>query len=109
MQHRKRGWPVAIAAATATVSAATVIAACGSDSKADNEVHNIIYLLGDGIDDPAEVKDGSPEASLWLTYLSGNHTGADVQIYAYGPGTQVFAANQDNTSLYTKMHRALLP
>ncbi|MFE3953385.1 alkaline phosphatase [Nocardia sp. NPDC059091] len=60
-------------------------------------------------DDPAEVKDGSPEASLWLTYLSGNHTGADAQIYAYGPGAQVFAANQDNTSLYTKMHKALLP
>ncbi|MEC3917523.1 alkaline phosphatase [Nocardia sp. CDC160] len=60
-------------------------------------------------DDPAEVKDGSPEASLWLTYLSGNHTGADVQIYAYGPGAQVFAASQDNTSLYTKMHKALLP
>ncbi|WP_198347766.1 alkaline phosphatase [Nocardia terrae] len=60
-------------------------------------------------DDPAEVKDGSPEASLWLTYLSGNHTGADVQVYAYGPGAQVFAANQDNTSLYAKMHKALLP
>ncbi|GAB2540254.1 alkaline phosphatase [Nocardia heshunensis] len=60
-------------------------------------------------DDPAEVKDGSPEASLWLTYLSGNHTGADVMIYAYGPGADVFAASQDNTSLYTKMHKALLP
>ncbi|MEV6773472.1 alkaline phosphatase [Nocardia sp. NPDC051030] len=60
-------------------------------------------------DDAAEVKDGSPEASLWLTYLSGNHTGADVMIYAYGPGADVFAASQDNTSLYTKMHKALLP
>ncbi|MQY25996.1 alkaline phosphatase [Nocardia aurantia] len=60
-------------------------------------------------DDPADVKDGSPEASLWLTYLSGNHTGADVQIYAYGPGADVFAASQDNTALYTKMHKALLP
>ncbi|WP_040808380.1 alkaline phosphatase [Nocardia concava] len=60
-------------------------------------------------DDAAGVQDGSPEASLWLTYLSGNHTGADVQIYAFGPGAQVFAASQDNTSLYTKMHKALLP
>ncbi|MFJ4653673.1 alkaline phosphatase [Nocardia sp. NPDC088792] len=60
-------------------------------------------------DDPADVKDGSPEASLWLTYLSGNHTGADVQIYAYGPGADVFATSQENTSLYTKMHKALLP
>ncbi|MFX0578283.1 alkaline phosphatase [Nocardia nepalensis] len=60
-------------------------------------------------DDPVEVKDGSPEASLWLTYLSGNHTGADVQIYAYGPGADVFATSQDNTALYTKMHKALLP
>ncbi|WP_405495237.1 alkaline phosphatase [Nocardia sp. NBC_00511] len=60
-------------------------------------------------DDAAEVKDGSPDASLWLTYLSGNHTGADVPIYAYGPGGQVFAASQDNTALYTAMHKALLP
>ncbi|WP_309231306.1 alkaline phosphatase [Nocardia sp. SYP-A9097] len=60
-------------------------------------------------DDKAEVKDGSAEASLWLTYLSGNHTGADVMIYAYGPGGDVFAASQDNTALYTKMHKALLP
>ncbi|MFB7723586.1 MULTISPECIES: alkaline phosphatase [unclassified Nocardia] len=59
--------------------------------------------------DKPEVKDGSPEASLWLTYLSGNHTGADVMIYAYGPGGDVFAASQDNTALYTKMHKALLP
>ncbi|GAA4853526.1 alkaline phosphatase [Kitasatospora terrestris] len=58
-------------------------------------------------DDAADVKDGSPEASLWLTYLSGNHTGADVPIFAYGPGGQRFAASQDNTELYGKVYRAL--
>ncbi|RKE20478.1 alkaline phosphatase [Streptomyces sp. TLI_171] len=58
-------------------------------------------------DDPAGVTDGSPEASLWLTYLSGNHTGADVPIFAYGPGGQRFAASQDNTELYGKMYSAL--
>ncbi|GAA1153450.1 alkaline phosphatase [Kitasatospora gansuensis] len=58
-------------------------------------------------DDPAGVVDGSAQASLWLTYLSGNHTGADVPIFAYGPGGQAFAASQDNTELYTKMYRAL--
>ncbi|GAA2785666.1 alkaline phosphatase [Kitasatospora paracochleata] len=58
-------------------------------------------------DDPAGVADGSPDASLWLTYLSGNHTGADVPIFAYGPGGQRFAASQDNTELYGKMYRAL--
>ncbi|MFJ8040815.1 alkaline phosphatase [Kitasatospora sp. NPDC096147] len=58
-------------------------------------------------DDPAGVVDGSPEASLWLTYLSGNHTGADVPIFAYGPGGQRFAASQDNTELYGKMYRSL--
>ncbi|TNC23804.1 alkaline phosphatase [Amycolatopsis alkalitolerans] len=58
-------------------------------------------------DDPAGVADGTPEASLWLSYLSGNHTGADVPIFAYGPGGQAFAVSQDNTSLYTKMHNAL--
>ncbi|MEU0835223.1 alkaline phosphatase [Streptomyces sp. NPDC005969] len=58
-------------------------------------------------DDPADVKDGSPEASLWLSYLSGNHTGADVPIYAYGPDGKRFAASQNNTELYGKMYRSL--
>ncbi|WP_345261140.1 alkaline phosphatase [Streptomyces hundungensis] len=58
-------------------------------------------------DDPKGVKDGSPEASLWLTYLSGNHTGADVPIFAYGPGAGRFAASQLNTDLYGKMYGSL--
>lgn len=58
-------------------------------------------------DDPADVRDGSPEASLWLSYLSGNHTGADVPIYAYGPGGGRFAASQNNVELYGKMYRSL--
>ncbi|MHC5909051.1 alkaline phosphatase [Streptomyces sp. S6] len=58
-------------------------------------------------DDAAGVKDGSPEASLWLSYLSGNHTGADVPIYAYGPGGSRFAASQNNTELYGKLYRSL--
>ncbi|GIG58539.1 hypothetical protein Lfu02_29110 [Longispora fulva] len=59
-------------------------------------------------DDAADVKDGTADASLWLTYLSGNHTGADVNIFAFGPGGQQFAASQDNTELYRKMYVALL-
>ncbi|MEV7423586.1 MULTISPECIES: alkaline phosphatase [unclassified Streptomyces] len=58
-------------------------------------------------DDPKNVKDGSPDASLWLTYLSGNHTGADVPIYAYGPNGAAFAASQNNTELYGKLYRSL--
>ncbi|MEU9101918.1 alkaline phosphatase [Streptomyces sp. NPDC048361] len=58
-------------------------------------------------DDPRGVKDGSPDASLWLTYLSGNHTGADVPIFAYGPGAGRFAASQLNTDLYGKMYGSL--
>lgn len=51
-------------------------------------------------DDPASVKDGTPEASLWLTYLSGNHTGADVPVFGYGPGSQRLAGSIDNTDLF---------
>ncbi|WP_371616702.1 alkaline phosphatase [Streptomyces sp. NBC_00454] len=58
-------------------------------------------------DDAPGIKDGSADASLWLTYLSGNHTGADVPIYAYGPGGNAFAASQNNTELYGKMYRSL--
>jgi alkaline phosphatase len=58
-------------------------------------------------DDPTDVTDGSPKASLWLSYLSGDHTGADVPLYAYGPGAERFAGDQDNTALFRKFRRAL--
>ncbi len=58
-------------------------------------------------DDPADLPDGDPRDSLWLTYLSGNHTGADVNIFATGPGAAQYAASQDNTDLYRKMHDSL--
>ncbi len=57
--------------------------------------------------DPAGTRNGDPEASLWLTYLSGNHTGADVPLYAYGPQSRRLARTQDNTELYDVMHDAL--
>ncbi|MBC7374240.1 MAG: alkaline phosphatase, partial [Frankiales bacterium] len=58
-------------------------------------------------DDPVGVTDGSPQASLWLSYLSGNHTGADVPIFAVGPESQRFLGTQDNTDLYRDMFGAL--
>ncbi len=58
-------------------------------------------------DDPAGVTDGSPQASLWLTYLSGNHTGADVPIFASGPGSREIASSIDNTDLFDIVGHAL--
>ena len=58
-------------------------------------------------DDPAGTKDGSPEASLWLSYLSGNHTGADVPVYAYGRGSEQLQGTIDNTKLFDIVGRAL--
>jgi len=53
------------------------------------------------------VLDGSPEASLWLTYLSGNHTGADVPVFAYGPDSDELEGSIDNTDLYDIVGDAL--
>jgi len=58
-------------------------------------------------DDASGVKDGSEEASLWLTYLSGNHTGADVTLFATGPRSGQFSNSYDNTDIYRKMFSAL--
>ena len=58
-------------------------------------------------DDPADVKDGSTDASLWLTYLSGNHTGADVPVFGYGAGSDALEGEIDNTDLYDIVGRAL--
>jgi alkaline phosphatase len=58
-------------------------------------------------DDPVGVTDGSPQASLWLSYLSGNHTGADVPIFAYGPGSSAVSAEIDNTDLFGIVRTAL--
>jgi alkaline phosphatase len=51
-------------------------------------------------DDPTSVTDGTPQASLWLAYLSGNHTGADVPVYGYGPGSDELEGSIDNTDLF---------
>ena len=59
------------------------------------------------LDDPAGVVDGSLDASLWLAYLSGNHTGADVPIFSFGPGSDRFVGEQDNTDLYDQMAAAI--
>lgn len=57
--------------------------------------------------DPAGVVDGSPDAGLWLSYLSGNHTGADVPVYATGPGSDQLQGTVDNTDLFGIVGRAL--
>lgn len=58
-------------------------------------------------DDPPDVVDGTPEASLWTAYGSGNHTGAGVPIYAFGPASDQFAGPMDNTHIYRKIKKAL--
>lgn len=58
-------------------------------------------------DDPSDVKDGTPEASLWLTYLSGNHTGADVPVFGYGPTSEKVGGTIDNTDLFDVVGSAL--
>lgn len=57
--------------------------------------------------DAAHVVDGSPEAGLWLSYLSGNHTGADVPVYAYGPGSDQLNGTIDNIALFGIVGHAL--
>lgn len=58
-------------------------------------------------DDPDVVRDGTAEASLWLSYLSGNHTGADIPTTAFGPGSGQFVGFHDNTDHYRFMTDAL--
>ncbi len=59
------------------------------------------------VDDPAGVEDGTKEASLWLSYLSGNHTGADVPVYGYGPSSYKVAGSIENTDLFDIVGQAL--
>jgi alkaline phosphatase len=58
-------------------------------------------------DDPPSVQDGSPEAHLWLAYLSGNHTGEDVPVFAYGPRSRQLADTIENTRLFDVVTGAL--
>lgn len=58
-------------------------------------------------DDPAGVADGTPGASLWLTYMSGNHTGADVPMFAGGPNAATFDEFMDQTEIFRKMYDSL--
>ncbi|GAB4098570.1 alkaline phosphatase [Sinomonas halotolerans] len=72
-----------------------------------NDPHNFAPATFRTADDPTSVKDGSPEASLWLTYLSGNHTGADVPVYAYGAGSEKLQGTVDNIDLFGIMADSL--
>ncbi|OMH24849.1 hypothetical protein BKD30_07290 [Tersicoccus phoenicis] len=58
-------------------------------------------------DDPKNVSDGDPEASLWMTYVSGNHTGANVPIFSQGPGSELLDGRIDQTAIYDVMAGAL--
>ncbi len=58
-------------------------------------------------DDPPGVVDGSPDANLWLTYISGNHTGEDVPVFAYGPDSDELEGSIDNTDLFDIVGEAL--
>ncbi|MGB4136229.1 MAG: alkaline phosphatase [Microbacterium sp.] len=69
--------------------------------------HNFAPATFRTADDPSGVQDGTPEASLWLTYLSGNHTGADVPVYAYGSGSEKLQGTVDNTALFGVVTDAL--
>ena len=51
--------------------------------------------------------DGDDEASLWLTYLSGNHTGEDVPLFSTGPGSRRFAAASTTPRSTSKMFAVL--
>ena len=60
--------------------------------------------------DPAQGSsplDGTTSASLWLTYLSGNHTGADVPVFSYGAGSEQLQGRVDNTHLFDVVGNAL--
>jgi alkaline phosphatase len=79
----------------------------GAGLTGPNPVGNFAPATFRTVDDPPSVVDGSPEASLWLTYLSGNHTGADVPVFAGGAGSSALAGSIDNTDLFTVVHNAL--
>ncbi|HEY5820720.1 MAG TPA: alkaline phosphatase [Propionibacteriaceae bacterium] len=59
------------------------------------------------VDDPPSVQDGSPDANLWLAYLSGNHTGEDVPVFAYGPRSSRLGDSIENTYLFDVVTDAL--
>lgn len=72
-----------------------------------SDPHNFAPATFRTPDDPDSVQDGSPDASLWLTYLSGNHTGADVPLFAYGAGADAMDGSIDNTDLFDVVGNAL--
>ena len=59
------------------------------------------------VDDPPSVQDGTLEASLWLTYLSGNHTGEDVPVFAYHDRSGRLEGSIDNIDLFDIVGEAL--
>lgn len=49
------------------------------------------------------VKDNGPGKLATVTWAHTSHTAADVDVFAYGPGAELFKGKMDNTDIYKKI------
>ena len=53
------------------------------------------------------INPGSKKDSLFTGFTSGNHTGSMIPVFAYGPGSELFAGIYENYDIYFRMRQAL--
>jgi len=52
------------------------------------------------------INPGSTMNELKVAFSTGDHTAAMIPVFAYGPGSELFAEIYENTAIYTKMRMA---
>jgi len=74
---------------------------------AEEDRHTLVIVTADHETGGLSIKRGSELGDLNLHFGSGGHTGAMIPVFAYGPGSDLFAGIYDNTEIFDKIKAAM--
>jgi len=70
---------------------------------AEQDKHTLVVVLADHETGGFAVNRGSDRGKLKTGFTTGGHTGNMVPVFAYGPGSELFAGIYDNTEIFHKL------
>ncbi len=74
-------------------------------AKKDGET--LVVVTADHETGGLSIRENSTMDSLDIEFISTHHTATMIPVFAYGPGSELFAGIYENTAIYDKMRKAL--
>lgn len=74
---------------------------------AEKDGETLVIVTADHETGGYAINPGSKFGRIEPAFTSDYHTAALIPVFAYGPGSELFAGIYENTAIYTKMRRAL--